>query len=309
MDSSRRSKRDRSETMLRWIAAGLAMGAFALAAACARDEDIAERGNGSTEVIRVAGAPAPTEAPVPLPETSSPMLVAPTPVPEMPLALPEEPPVTYSRAEAVFREGRFGEAADLLARYAQREPTNPWGHYMLGIAAWKGGYLELAETHLVESVLIDPGHVKARVNLARVLVELGKSSAAEQHARIAEELDPGYVAAKRTLARALAEMGDHDGALAKYEEALWIDPEDRWSLNNMGYLLIQRGRHRDAIGPLALAVRLNSTSAIFQNNLGSALEGARLGRDVDTDALAQAYLEELRGCPGESQSSAARTPN
>ena len=218
---------------------------------------------------------------------------------------PEEPPVTYSEAEAVFLEGRYGEMVDLFVRYVEREPTNPWGHYMLGISAWKAGYLELAEAHLTESVIIDPDHVKGRVNLARVLIELGQPSAAQQHAIIAEELDPDYVAAKRTLARALAETGDHEAALVKYEEALWIDPEDRWSLNNMGYLMIQRGRHEDAVGPLALAVRLDSANATFMNNLGFALEGAAMGRDIETDALAQAYLGELWSCAGESADTVA----
>ncbi len=308
---SRKNERDRSETALRWIAAGLAMAAFVLAAACGEDGGRAEHGDASAQVIKVAAAPAPTEAPTPVqgtltpPETFPPLQGAPAPVPELPAALPGDASAMYSRAEAVFREGRYGEAVDLFVRYVRREPTNPWGHYMLGMAAWKGGYLDIAEAHLMESVLIDPYNVKGRVNFARVLIEAGQPDDAKHHALVAEELDPEQVAAKRTLARALAETGDYEGALAKYDEALWIDPRDRWSLNNMGYLLTQRGHHRDAIGPLALAVRLDSANATFRNNLGSALEGAGLRRDVATDALAQAYLEELRGCPGESADTVA----
>lgn len=300
---SRRIERDRSETVLRWIAAGLALAVLLLAAACAGDHTT-ERAYGTEEVIGVAAAQAPMEQPAIPVETAAaaPATHAATSVlpPE-----PEEPPVTYGEAEAVFLEGRYGEAVDLFGRYVERRPTNPWGHYMLGLSAWKGGYLELAEAHLVESVLIDPDHVRGRVNLARVLIELGQPATAHEHARIAEELDAENVPAKRTLARALAGQGDHEGALAKYEEALWIDPEDSWSLNNMGYLMIQHGRHEDAVGPLALAVRLDSTNATFLNNLGSALANAGMGIDVDTDAIARAYLEELRGCAGEAADTVA----
>ena len=300
----RRIEQDRSETVLRWIAAGLALAVLLLAAACGGEDRTADGADGPAEVIGMAAAQEPMGRPaIPVETTAmAPATYAATPV--LPLE-PEEPPVTYGEAEAVFFEGRYGEAVDLFVRYVERRPTNPWGHYMLGLSAWKGGYLELAEAHLMESVLIDPDHVKGRVNLARVLIELGEPAAAEEQARIAEELDPQDVPAKRTLARAMAELGDHEAALAKYEEALWIDPEDRWSLNNMGYLMIQRGQHEEAVGPLALAVRLDSTNATFLNNLGSALANAGIGVDVDTDAIAQAYLEELWGCPGEAPDTVA----
>ena len=245
-------------------------------------------------------------------------------------------------AEAVYRAGGYGEAVDLFSRYVEREPTNPWGHYMLGIAAWKGGYLELAEAHLVESLLIYPNHAKGRVNLARVMIELGDGTAAARHAALAEDLNPESAVAARTLARALAVVGDYEAALAKYDEAVWLDPEDGWSLNNMGYLMIQLGRHEDAVGPLALAASLDSANATFRNNLGSALEGAGYGaaaleayreavaldpghakaamsverlravvaegaaKEVDLDAIARAFLSDLTVCAGEPVDSVAR---
>lgn len=326
---SRGIERKRSDAVLRWIAAGLALAVLLLAAACGGEDQTAGRADASAEVIGLAAAPAPIRPPaVPEQATATAPVTATTPVTATAPAtattpvtatvpvteaatsvLPpetEEPRVTYGEAEAVFLDGRYGEAVDLFVRYVERRPTHPRGHYMLGLSAWKGGYLELAEAHLAESVLIDPGHVRGRVNLARVLIELGRPDVAREHARIAEELDPGYVPAKRTLARALAGEGDHEAALAKYEEALWMDPGDRWSLNNMGYLMIQRGLHEDAVAPLALAVRLDSTNATFRNNLDSALANAGLGVDIDTDAIALAYLRELGGCAGEAADTVAR---
>jgi Tfp pilus assembly protein PilF len=40
----------------------------------------------------------------------------------------------------------------------------------------------------------------------------------------------------------------------------------------VGLLLIQQGKNEEALGPLARAVQLDSTVAVFQNNLGIALE-------------------------------------
>ena len=39
-----------------------------------------------------------------------------------------------------------------------------------------------------------------------------------------------------------------------------------------GVILIQQGKNEEALGPLARAVQLDSTVALFQNNLGIALE-------------------------------------
>ena len=61
-------------------------------------------------------------------------------------------------------------------------------------------------------------------------------------------------------------------------------------MNNMGLLMIQQGRNEEALEPLARAVQLDSTVAVFQNNLGIALE--HTGRFV---LATQAYKAALVG--------------
>jgi Flp pilus assembly protein TadD len=43
-------------------------------------------------------------------------------------------------------------------------------------------------------------------------------------------------------------------------------------MNNLGLILIQEGRPTEALPPLARATRLDPGVAVFQNNLGAALE-------------------------------------
>ncbi len=43
-------------------------------------------------------------------------------------------------------------------------------------------------------------------------------------------------------------------------------------MNNMALVLIQQGRFDEALPPLARAVQLDSSVAVFHNNLGIALE-------------------------------------
>ena len=315
---SRNAGYDRSETVLRWTAAALAAALFLVSLACAGEKQGAEM----EETVYV--------------EAGGQALMA--------TSVSAQPQVPVSAGIATPAAQTSASATDVRATEEQTEGATPapettveamapWEHYDQGISAWKGGDPGAAETHLREWVAYAPDHVKGRVNLARVLIEIGRPREAKEHATLAANLDPASAAAKRVLARALAESGDRSAALAMYEEALWIDPDDHWSLNNMGYLLIQRGRHEEAMGPLALAAQLDSTNAMFRANLGVALEGAGypaaaleafvaaiaidpghtraaghaarlrelLGEDaaaeVDTDLLADNYRKGILGTP------------
>jgi predicted Zn-dependent protease len=46
---------------------------------------------------------------------------------------------SYADAERAFHRGRYEEAASMFEAYSESEPDNAWGHYMLGLAAWKTG--------------------------------------------------------------------------------------------------------------------------------------------------------------------------
>src|SRR5687768_12918430 len=47
------------------------------------------------------------------------------------------PPVSISEAETAYRDKRYADATKLFSTYADQHPNNPWGHYMLGLSAWK----------------------------------------------------------------------------------------------------------------------------------------------------------------------------
>lgn len=284
---SRNAGYDRSETVLRWTAAALAAVSFAVALACG-EEPAAEmrkvtyaeagartvmavpassQGQGpvSEEITKTATSqtrtPGPAETTGPTPGVPAPGLVDQTP---------------GDRDDQSTEATEAGRQTEDETPVPETEPTPkaPWEHYDEGIAAWKSGETTEAEAHLREWVAHSPEHVKGRVNLARVLIEIGRPHEAKEHATLAANLDPASAAARRVLARSLAESGDSSAALLMYEEALWIDPDDHWSLNNMGYLLILGGRSGEAVAPLALAARLDSTNAMFRANLGVALESA-----------------------------------
>ncbi|NIM49954.1 MAG: tetratricopeptide repeat protein [Gemmatimonadales bacterium] len=209
--------------------------------------------------------------------TSRPVVVTPASY-EQPAPTPEPvvrtTPITFDEAEQAFRELRYEDAVLLFTAYVGRKPDNPWGHYMLGLSAWKAGDYLTAESAFEEALSDDPRHVKSLLGLGRVLIETDRSDEAIQEIEFALEIDPASGQAWRLMGRALHELGRVDEAIATYLDAIALDEHDVWSMNNLGYVYIQHGRFVDALGPLARAVELAPDVAVFQNNLGIALERA-----------------------------------
>src|SRR5688572_20836522 len=66
------------------------------------------------------------------------------------------PQVSLSDAELAYHDKRYEEATKLFSTYADQHPNNPWGHYMLGLSAWKSGDCDLAENAFGQSLELDP---------------------------------------------------------------------------------------------------------------------------------------------------------
>jgi Tfp pilus assembly protein PilF len=241
--------------MLRVMAFALAGATLAVSAACGGDVEVREPGEvGVPSITPVASSGTDSSGGNVAPES----------------AVARK--VSLTEAESLYQEKRYADAAELFTVYVDQRPNNPWGHYMLGLSAWKSGDLERAEGALVRSLELDPKHVKTLLNLSRVHLEQGRAKDARDRVTAALALDSTSGEAYRLMGRVRAALNQPNEAIAAYRVALSHDPEDVWSMNNMGLLMIQQGRNEDALGPLARAVGLDSTVAVFQNNLGIALE-------------------------------------
>jgi Flp pilus assembly protein TadD len=185
-------------------------------------------------------------------------------------------PVSYDEGESAFREKRFGDAVEKFSAYTDQHPENPWGHFMLGLSAWKAGDRVTAEGAFVTALERDPTHVKSLVNLGRVLLEDGRPREAREKITAALAVDSTSGEVHRLMGRVQGELKQHEEAVVSYRRALSLDPTDSWSMNNMALIFILQDRYEEALPALARATRLEPTVAVFQNNLGIALE--RTGR-------------------------------
>jgi tetratricopeptide (TPR) repeat protein len=187
-------------------------------------------------------------------------------------AVTERRPATFEEGESAYREGRYGEAVELFTSYNETKPSNPWGLYMLGLSARKAGNDRLAEVAFAEALSKDPRHVKSLLNLSRVLLETDRPEEALGEIEFAIEIDSTSGEALRLKGVALHDVGRVEEAIETYRRALTLNDRDVWTMNNLGFVYLGEHRFVDALPPLARAVELEPEVALFQNNLGMALE-------------------------------------
>jgi superkiller protein 3 len=176
----------------------------------------------------------------------------------------------------------------MFEAYTESDPDNAWGHYMLGLSAWKTGDHTRALEAFDAALRLEPTHRKSLLNSARVLIETGRAEDALDRIERALAIEPLSSEGLRLAGRAHYELGQVDQAIDAYQRALAIDDRDVWAMNNLGYIYIQQGRSDSALRPLARAVELRRNVPVFQNNLGTALE--RSGHFVSAREAYQAAL-------------------
>jgi Flp pilus assembly protein TadD len=184
--------------------------------------------------------------------------------------------VSYEEAELAYNNRQYKTAVQLFTIYTKNRDENPWGFYMLGLSAWKAGDHVFAEESFEKALALAPGHVKSMLNLGRVLLDTGRPEEALVRIDEAIDKDPGSNVAYRLKGRALDQLGRNGEAIESYREAIGINDHDAWSMNNMALIMIGQERFEDALLPLARATQIDTTRAVFWNNLGMALE--RTGR-------------------------------
>ena len=201
-------------------------------------------------------------------------------------------PASFADGEAAYQAKNYSDATKIFEEYTARRPENAWGHYMLGLSAWKSGDLAKSEHAFEVALRIDPKHVKSYINLSRVLIEQKRFDDAIAKLTSASEIDSESIEVPRLMARAYTAQNKIDEAVDAYRRAIVLNERDAWSLNNLGLLFLEQGFTEDAVPYLAKAIEVNPNVPAFHNNLGMALE--HMGRFL---GATEAYKGALAADP------------
>ncbi len=212
----------------------------------------------------------------------------------LPTAAPKiTAPASFDDGQAAYQARKYSDAIAIFDRYTTERPANAWGHYMLGLSAWKSGDLAKSEQAFERALSVDPQHVKSLVNLSRVFIEQKRHVEAVERLSSAAEIDPESTEIYRLLGRTYRTQGKTDEAVAAYRRAIELNQLDAWSMNNLGLMFLETGRADEALPLLTKATELRPEVPVFHNNLGMALEHTGRFR-----AAATAYRAALAADPG-----------
>ncbi|AWJ84094.1 hypothetical protein TSH58p_11520 [Azospirillum sp. TSH58] len=209
-----------------------------------------------------------------------------------------QPDPQANHANLLEALGRFGAAAEALARAAALDPERVALLNNFAVRRLAAGDPATAERALRAAVELRPGLADPRINLARALDALGRTDAALAQRRAAALLAPddagllGALAARadageRDLRRALRldperaalwnrlgawrkDRGALPAARSAYERGLTLDPADAALWNNRANVLKGQGDPDGARDALRRAAALRPDSAAIRNNLSDA---------------------------------------
>lgn len=210
-----------------------------------------------------------------------------------PTATPTITRASFGDGQAAYRAKQYSDATAIFDRYTTERPDNAWGHYMLGLSAWKSGDLTRSEHAFEKALSVDPQHVKSLVNLSRVLIEQKRPDEAAERLSRAAEIDSESTEVFRLLGRTYYSQGKTDEAVSAYRRAIELNERDAWSMNNLGLLFLETERADQALPLFTKAAELRPEVPVFHNNLGMALEHTGRFR-----AAAAAYKAALAADPG-----------
>jgi tetratricopeptide (TPR) repeat protein len=151
----------------------------------------------------------------------------------------------------------------------REDPNAAMFHIYLGNNYREEGNRGLARIEYVAAIASDPRAGEAFVNLAGVLVDDGKASAAEEVLRRGAQINPTFSKPLFALGRIALHRGSEEEARDLFGRALSRDPNDLEALCALGLLSLQEGRLDEAENLLSRAVTVEPSSALLHLNLGA----------------------------------------
>jgi len=142
-----------------------------------------------------------------------------------------------NQAVTLYEEGKFDEAIEQLEKVSPSDSLNyADARVMLASILAEQGKTEDAKARLQELIEAEPDHFQARMVLAGLLTDEQAYEQARSHLSTAVQLHPDNVIASNTLALVLIRQGRTQEAIRQFRRSLRIDPRDKTARTNLELL-------------------------------------------------------------------------
>ena len=176
------------------------------------------------------------------------------------------------------------------------EPTAQELLYNAAKEAHSQGEVRRAMAIYRELLALNPGHVKARNNLALLLDNTGDSEEALQQLQLCLNTEPDNPQVLVNRGGVLGTLGRFTEAEDDLRRALELDATNAEAHFNLGLLMSRRGLWRDALPHLRRSIELDLGRATAYLHLGDALNHVD-----DLDGALQAYQRSVELVPNNAK--------
>jgi tetratricopeptide (TPR) repeat protein len=175
------------------------------------------------------------------------------------------------RAETLFRENRFSDAAGLYRKLCTADRADVDAQVMLAIAKVHTGEYQEALTWALQAIKVSPDHALAHHALGTAYQRQGRLCEAAEEFHQAIRLRPRFANAHFFLANTLADQGDYAAAEMSYLKALDLERNLSRAMAGLGRLYDRTGRLQEAVNCFQKALEIEPECAEFLVSLGNSL--------------------------------------
>jgi len=136
---------------------------------------------------------------------------------------PLETDLGHSLAKLLLDRKEFARATEVAYKLIDRAPNNPVFHNLVGAAALGLEDADAARAGFEAALAVDPTHMPAMINLARLDIRLGNAETARNRLVAIHESNPGQIEPMLELARLAEEERRFDDAIRWLEKAVQTD--------------------------------------------------------------------------------------
>jgi tetratricopeptide (TPR) repeat protein len=170
-------------------------------------------------------------------------------------------------ALSLVQAGYWHDSISLWQHALKVTKSNPIAHQNMGTALAEAGHVEEALPHLTKALELDPNFGEHHYNFALAILK-DQPDLATQEFAIAVRLDPDHLQAHKNLARLYGKEGKQEEALQELREILRLDPDDFQAHLSLGLTYMKQFEMVEARRHFVEAVRLQPRTPEPHNYLG-----------------------------------------
>lgn len=199
----------------------------------------------------------------------------------------------YTQAAQAHRRGDLATATALCDAALAQPGDFVEAIHLRALLDRDRGDLRSAMRRLKQATELQPEVAGYHLDLANVLLALGRLNEAADMAIQATALAPRHIAGWYVLGNIRYASGDSTGAIDAYEHATACDPLHAQANNNLGTVLLQQGALARAEKCFRQALESNPRYAIAANNLGTVYDATANATAAESWFGAAASLDPL----------------